>query len=54
LVPNPPNELRFDAARRAKVETGDVSAAASSRVELRRTQGYQMPAVWGLNVTQAH
>lgn len=48
------NELRVDAAGRAKVETAEVSAAASNRVGLSRTQGYQMPALWGLNVTQAH
>jgi hypothetical protein len=51
----PSNELRFDAAGRGKVETAVVWAAASSRVELSRTQGYQRrPALWGLNVTQAH
>jgi hypothetical protein len=49
-----PNELRVDAAGGAKVETAVDSAAASNRVELSRTQGYQPPALWGLNVTQAH
>jgi len=49
-----PNELRVDAAGRAKVETAEECAAASNRVGLSRTQGYQRPAVWDLNVTQAH
>jgi len=48
------NGLRVDAAGRAKVETAVDCAAASSRVELRRTQGYQRPAPWGLNLAQAH
>jgi hypothetical protein len=40
--------------RGARVEIGVVCAAALSRVELSHTQGYQRPALWGLNVTQAH
>jgi len=48
------NELRFDAAERVKVETAEECAAVSNRVGLSRTQGYQKPAVWGLNVTQAN
>jgi hypothetical protein len=49
-----PNELRVDAAGRAKVETGVDSAAASTRVGLSRTQGNQPPALWGLNLTHSH
>ena len=49
-----PNELRVDAAGRAKVETAVDSAAASNRVGLSRTQGYQWPATWGLNPIYIH
>ncbi len=49
-----PNELRVDAAGGAKVETTAVGAAASSRVGLSRTQGYQGPASWGLNPIYTH
>ena len=49
-----PIELRVDAAGKAKVETAVDSAAVSNRVGLSRTQGYQTPALWGLNLNHSH